>query len=177
MTRRGEVLGLTWSDVDLDAGTLRVRRTVQKLDGAFVFGEPKSARSRRILPLPVVCVDALSRQPEINRGRAKGKAQRVPGQPTDLVFVSASGQPVDPRSVNRAFDRLLVRAEVPHSRVHDLRHTCATLLLAEGASDREVMELLGHSSIGITMNTYAHVLDESKRRMATRMDGLFGGDG
>lgn len=91
--------------------------------------------------------------------------------------MSTSGQPIDPRSVNRAFDRLLTKAEVPHSRVHDLRHTCATLLLAEGASDREVMELLGHSSIGITMNTYAHVLDDSKRRMASRMDGLFGEGG
>ena len=175
--RRGEVLGLTWSDVDLDADTLRVRRTVQKLDGAFVFGEPKSARSRRVLTLPAVCIEALRRQPEINRGRATGEQRRVAGQPADLVFVSTSGQPVDPRSVNRAFDRLLVRADVPPSRVHDLRHTCATLLLSEGASDREVMELLGHSSIGITMNTYAHVLDDSKRRMASRMDGLFGGDG
>ncbi|KAA1025577.1 site-specific integrase [Pseudonocardia sp. EV170527-09] len=175
--RRGEVLGLTWSDVDLDAGTLRVRRTVQKLDGVFVFGEPKSARSRRVLTLPAVCLAALRRQPEINRGRAAGEQRRVDGQPADLVFVSTSGQPIDPRSVNRAFDRLLTKAEVPHSRVHDLRHTCATLLLAEGASDREVMELLGHSSIGITMNTYAHVLDDSKRRMASRMDGLFGEGG
>ena len=130
--RRGEVLGLTWSDVDLDAGTLRVRRTVQKLDAAFVFGEPKSARSRRVLTLPAVCVDALRRQPEINRGRGKGKPQRVPGQPSDLIFVSVSGQPVDPCSVNRAFDRLLVRAEVPHSRVHDLRHTCAPYCLPRG---------------------------------------------
>jgi integrase len=120
---------------------------------------------------------ALRRQPDINRGRVAGEQRRVAGQPKDLVFVSTSGQPVDPRSVNRAFDRLLTKAEVPHSRVHDLRHTCATLLLAEGASDREVMELLGHSSIGITMNTYAHVLDDSKRRMASRMDGLFGEGG
>ncbi len=175
--RRGEALGLAWSDIDLDGGTVRVRRTLQKLDGRFVFGEPKSARSRRVLTLPAVVVTALRRHPEITRGRATGAPVRVAGQPADLVFVSASGRPVEPRSVNLAFDRLLKRAGVPHARVHDLRHTCATLLLAEGASDREVMELLGHSSIGITMNTYAHVLDDSKRRMASRMDGLFGGDG
>ena len=76
--------------------------------------------------------------------------------------------------MNVAFDRLLARAGVPHARVHDLRDTCATLLLASGASEREVMELLGHSSIGITMNVYAHVLDESKRNTASRMDDLLG---
>ena len=172
--RRGEVLGLAWSDVDLDAGTMRVRRTVQKLDGEFVFGEPKSARSRRALTLPQVCVVALRRQPAITAERAVGPQSRVPGQPRDLIFTATSGRPVEPRSVNVAFDRLLVRAGVPHARVHDLRHTCATLLLSEGASDREVMEQLGHSSIGITMNTYAHVLDESKRRMASSMDSFFG---
>lgn len=172
--RRGEVLGLAWSDVDLDSGTMRVRRTVQKLGDVFVFGEPKSARSRRTLPLPEVCVTALHAHVGITRERADGPQTRVPVQPADLIFVTRSGRPVDPRSVNRAFGRLLARAGLPHARVHDLRHTCATLLLADGASDRDVMELLGHSSIGITMNTYAHVLDESKRRMASRMDGLFG---
>lgn len=172
--RRGEVLGLAWSDLDLDAGTMRVRRTVQKLDGAFVFGEPKSARSRRVLTLPGVCTAALRQHPQVTANRARGPQSAVPGQPADLVFVSSSGRPVEPRSVNIAMGRLLARACVPHARVHDLRHTCATLLLADGATDREVMELLGHSAIGITMNTYAHVLDESKRRMASRMDGLFG---
>lgn len=168
------MLGLAWSDVDLDAGTLRVRRTVQKLDGEFVFGEPKSARSRRVLTLPGVCVVALRKQPDINRARSQGEQRPVPEQPPDLVFVASSGKPVEPRSVNVALNRLFTRAGVPHARVHDLRHTCATLLLASGVSGREVMELLGHSSIGITMNVYGHVLDESKRRMASRMDGLFG---
>jgi integrase len=83
-------------------------------------------------------------------------------------------RPIDPRSLNKAFDRLLNRAGLTHARIHDLRHTCASLLLHEGASEREIMELLGHSSINITMNTYAHVLDDAKRRLADRMDNLFG---
>jgi integrase len=86
-----EVLGLAWSDVDLDAGTVRVRRTLQKLDGQFVFGEPKSARSRRVLTLPDVVVSALRRQPEITRSRATGAPVRVAGQPADLVSCRRPG--------------------------------------------------------------------------------------
>jgi integrase len=90
-----------------------------------------------------------------------------------LIFTTRSGRPIDPQSINKAFARLLKRAAINPSRVHDLRHTCASLLLLDGVSDREVMELLGHSSTHITMNIYAHVLDESKRRLAARIDSLF----
>jgi integrase len=98
----------------------------------------------------------------------------LPHQLPDLIFTTRTGRPIDPRSINKAFERLLKRAAINPSWVHDLRHTCASLLLLDGASDREVMELLGHSSTNITMNIYAHVLDESKRRLAARMDGLLG---
>ncbi|MDQ4105020.1 MAG: site-specific integrase [Actinomycetota bacterium] len=173
--RCGEALGLRWSDVDLGSGTMRVRRTLQKIDREFIFGEPKSRRSRRIVTLPAVCIQALQHHREITAARADvGQRHPLPHQPPDLIFITKTGRPIDPRSVNKAFERLLERAAISPSRVHDLRHTCASLLLLDGASDREVMELLGHSSTNITMNIYAHVLDESKRRLAARMDSLLG---
>jgi integrase len=175
--RRGEVLGLAWSDVDLDSGTMQVRRTLQKINGEFFFGEPKSRRSRRAVTLPMVCIHALRRHREVAAARADVvQWHPLPHQLPNLIFTTRTGRPIDPRSINKAFERLLKRAAINPSRVHDLRHTCASLLLLDGASDREVMELLGHSSTNITMNIYAHVLDESKRRLAARMDGLLGED-
>jgi integrase len=175
--RRGEALGLTWLDVDLDSGTMRVRRTLQKISGEFVFGEPKSRRSRRVVMLPTVCIHALQRHREIAATRADiGQWHPLPHQLPDLIFTTRTGRPIDPRSINKAFERILKRAAINPSRVHDLRHTCASLLLLDGASDREVMELLGHSSTNITMNIYAHVLDESKRRLAARIDNLLDED-
>jgi integrase len=175
--RRGEALGLTWADVDLESGIMRIRRTLQRINGKFVVGEPKSRRSRRIITLPTVCIHALERHREIAVARVDiNQRLPVPHQPSDLIFTTRSGRPIDPRSVNKAFARLLKRAGINPSRVHDLRHTCASLLLLDGASDREVMELLGHSSTHITMNIYAHVLNESKRRLAARMDNLLSAD-
>ncbi|RCW44688.1 site-specific recombinase XerD [Halopolyspora algeriensis] len=175
--RRGEALGLAWSDVNLATGELRVRRTVQRVKGDIVFGEPKTARSRRTLHLPEICVHALKQHRETVAERSL-PAQRNPHphQPADLIFVTRTDRVIDPRSVNRAFGTLLKQAGLEHVRVHDLRHTCATFLKMQGATDREVMEQLGHSSIGVTMNIYAHVLDDTKREMSTRMNQFLGGD-
>lgn len=170
--RRGEALGLAWSDINLATGELRVRRTVQRIKGQIVFGEPKTSRSRRTLHLPTVCIEALKRHRQIVADRASAHENPLPDQPKDLIFVTRTGRVIDPRSINRAFDALLKRAQIDHLRVHDLRHTCATFLMMEGSSGREVMEQLGHSSIGITMNVYGHVLNDAKREMASRMNRL-----
>lgn len=175
--RRGEALGLAWSDVNLTTGELRVRRTVKRIKGQLVFGEPKTTRSRRTLHLPDVCVKALRRHRQIITNRAQpARWNPLPHQPHDLIFVTTTGRAIDPRSVNRSFSSLLAKAGLEHARVHDLRHTCASYLLMEGATDREVMEQLGHSSIGVTMDIYAHVLDDAKREMSSRMNRLLGGD-
>lgn len=139
--RRGEALGLAWSDVNLTTGELRVRRTVQRVNGELVFGEPKTARSRRTLHLPEVCLQALKEHRQVVEDRAQRNPQ--PDQPQDLIFVTRTDRVIDPRSINRAFGTLLKRADLDHARVHDLRHTCATFLKMQGASDREVMEQLG----------------------------------
>jgi integrase len=171
--RRGEALAIAWSDLDMTSGVLRVRRTLQRIKGQLVFGEPKTPRSRRTLTLTAVCLNALRQHRTITAEQASAIYDPLPHQPGDLIFTTRTGRAIDPRSVNRALASLCRRAGIDPARVHDLRHTAASLLLADGASPREIMELLGH---GITMNIYAHVLDASKRALANRMDELFTGD-
>lgn len=94
----------------------------------------------------------------------------------DLVFTRPDGGPLDGTVVTHQFHRLLDRAGLEQRRFHDLRHSCATLLLAQGVSARVVMEVLGHSQIALTMNTYTHVLPELKRDAAQRMESVFSGE-
>ena len=93
-------------------------------------------------------------------------------QENGLVFPSTIGTPLEPRNVHRLFHKALERAGLPRTRFHDLRHTCATLLLVQGVPARVVMETLGHSQISLTMNTYSHVLPELQREAADQMDAL-----
>ncbi|PWU49662.1 site-specific integrase [Micromonospora globispora] len=167
--RRGELLGLRWSDVDLDAGQLWVWQTLQRVRGdGVVFGPPKSRRSRRVLTMPVVVVQALKRHRSVQaheRKLADGQWQE-----TGLVFTTATGRHVEPRNLNTAFGRLIARAGVRPIRFHDLRHTCATLLLAAGVSPRVVMDILGHSQIAVTMNIYGHVMPAMQQEAAGHID-------
>jgi len=171
--RRGEALALSWDDIDLEAGTLHVRRTVSRIKGEFVWGEPKSKRSRRSIPLPGVCVDALRAH------RVRQSAERLAVGPawqdSGLVFTTAVGTPFEGSSLLRAFHALLESAGLPKRRLHDLRHTCATLLLVQGVPARVVMETLGHSQIALTLNTYSHVLPVMQRDAADLMDAALRG--
>jgi len=170
--RRGEALGLKWSDIDLDAAVLRVRRALVYVDGDLRFVDPKSKRSRRTIPLPSVSIHALREH------RRRQAAQRLAAGPDwddeDLVFPSATGGPMDPNNLGRHFRALCDRAGIGRVRLHDLRHTCASLLLAQNVHPRVVMEILGHSGIAITMDTYSHVLPELQREAADRMDQALG---
>jgi integrase len=100
----------------------------------------------------------------------EGPLNLAAGQPDDLIFVTSSGRVVEPRNVNTMLNRVLKNAEINRTRVHDLRHTAATLLLLDGATIRDVMEQLGHASISTTGNIYGHVLDSAKQEMAKRMN-------
>lgn len=177
--RRGEVLGLTWSDIDLAAGTLRVRRNVQRIRRELLFGTPKTMRSVRTISLPKRCVLALTahkEQQEQERKVAGAKWQPVPGHPAGVVFTTVTGRVTDPRSLNRMLTVLCRDAKVRRVRVHDLRHTCASLLLAQGVDARTIMETLGHSTITMTLDTYAHVMGTTLRAAADRMDDALGPD-
>jgi integrase len=143
----------------------------RKLRSEIKFVEPKSARSRRTIVMPAVVVSALRshRKRQLEERLAIGKAWQDSG----LVFVSPIGTPLDPRNVTRAFQAMLAAApNVPRVRFHDLRHTAATLLLAQGVDPRTIMETLGHSQISLTMNTYSHVLPALQAAAAAKLDAI-----
>ncbi len=171
--RQGELLGLKWSDVDLEEpenGSLCVRRTLTRIDGGkrVVLGEPKTRKSRRTLRLTPEAVQILRRHLELQMEEIGLLGDRYGDQ--GLVFTTEAGTPVNPSNLRqRSFAPLLRRAGLPPIRFHDLRHTCATLLLAQGTHPKFVQELLGHATIAITLDTYSHVLpgmgDQTVRAM------------
>lgn len=168
--RKGEVLGLQWNDVDLERGAVTVRRELQYLDGKHqLVPYAKTQSSLRTITLPAPALEALhehrARQQE--ERRALGDAWR--GDTWNLVFTTHLGTPIGARNALRAFQRALKRAGLPHQRFHDMRHACASLLLAMGVPDHVVMNILGHSSISITKNIYAHVYPSMQREAADKM--------
>jgi integrase len=171
--RRGEVLGLRWADIDFDKQTLRITGALQRVQGKLERSEPKTRAGARTLPLPAVLVELLtSHQRHQDEERAFRGAE---WQKHDLVFPAERGTPMEPSNLHRHFKLALKRAGLPHTtRLHDLRHTCATFLIAQGVHPRVVMEILGHSQISLTMNTYGHVLPETQREATTKVADLFG---
>jgi integrase len=173
--RQAELLGLRWQDLDLDAASLSVRYALEKRDGEYGLVEPKTSKSRRTIAITAMAVAALRAH------RVRQAEERLSVGPgwtgLDLVFTTKKGQPLCGNVVCARFKRILARAGLPAQRFHDLRHCCATLLLTQGVHPRLVMEALGHSAIGVTMNTYSHVLTELKRETAVQMDALFSAAG
>jgi integrase len=166
--RLGEALGLRWSDVDLQQGQLHIRRILQRTKEGVVFGELKTPRANRTLSLPNVAISTLTshRVRQLEQRLAAGSRWSE----SDLVFTNRNGKPLDRANVRKQFHSLLESANLPKIRIHDLRHTAATLLLLQGVNPRTVMELLGHSDVTMTLNTYSHVLASLKEDAARRMD-------
>ncbi len=168
--RQGEALGLRWQDVDLELGYLRVCKQLQRVHGAPQLVEPKTARSRRTLAMPPMITKGLEQHRVRQRQERSNAGSRW--AETDLVFASTEGKPLDGTAISKGFHSLLKRAGLQQRRFHDLRHSCATLLLVQGVSPRVVMDVLGHSQIGLTMNTYSHVIPDLRRDAADRMQDL-----
>lgn len=174
--RRGEVLGLRWQDVDFGARTLKVRQAIQRIAGkltesgnsGLIAAEPKTERSRRTIAMPDVISKALKnhRVRQLEERLSAGAAWQENG----LVFPNSIGAPLDPKALHRDFKRLLSEAALPSIRLHDLRHSAASLLLAQGIPMRTIMELLGHSSITLTADTYSHLRAPAMREAADKMD-------
>jgi integrase len=168
--RQGEALGLRWDDVDFEAGTLRVRNQLQRIDQRLTLVPPKTAKSRRTLVMPAVIVEGLRahEKRQVTDKLWAGSKWTENG----LVFTNRFGGPLQARRVIGEFHSALHEAGMRHIRFHDLRHSCATLLLVQGVSPRVVMEVLGHSEIALTMNAYSHVVPELRREAAQRMQAI-----
>ncbi|CCF82364.1 site-specific integrase [Nitrolancea hollandica] len=153
---QGETLGLRWQEVDLEAGDLRVREALQRVKGKLQLVEPKTPGSRRALPVPPSVVPALR---EHRRNQLEERLVAGPlWQDSGLVFTTTIGTPLDATNVVRRYRAILDRAGLPRMRYHDLRHACASLLLAQGVELRTIMEILGHSQLSTTAEVYAYVL-------------------
>lgn len=166
--RPGEVLGLLWDDIDLDARTLRVERQIQRIKGkGLVYGPVKSKRGERTVPLPSYLVTEL----RAHRADQLQRRLEVGSHWTDTgaVFTYLDGRPVCPDEDSKRWARLLVKAGVPHQRRYDARHTAATLLLARGVPQRIVMDILGHSQIQVTAK-YQHATDPLLQAAADALD-------
>jgi len=156
--RQEELLALKWEDMDLERGVLRVQRTLTRVKGEVSLGEPKTASSRRSVKLTATAATALrehlSRQLEEIDIDCVGSLYSDAG----LVFATERGTPMNPTYLRqRSFAPLLERANLRKIRFHDLRHMCATLLLGRNINPKIVSEMLGHSSISITLDTYSHI--------------------
>lgn len=155
--REGELLGLRWDDVDFARNRVRVAMTLRIIKSAFLIEPPKSPSSRRTLPMPPYAVDALKRR-KVQQDEDMTLMGDAWLDKHNLVFTTDAGAPVRYDTLIRRFRTLIIAAGLPATtRIHDLRHTFATLLLERGVPIRVVSELLGHSSIGITLQTYGHV--------------------
>jgi integrase len=165
--RQGEILGLTWQDVDLEAGTLTVRHSLQA--GELV--ETKTDHSRRTLRLP------LPVSTELRRQRQRQSESREAARRWDVrgfVFTTANGGPLDGVNVTHELRRLLVRAGLRPMRFHDLRHAFATLQIEAGAGLFEISRALGHKDITTTADVYAHLTDAMAQQTADRMTAILG---
>lgn len=177
--RRGELLGLRWSDVDLHAGTASIRQTVivVVVDGRHEvqFGTPKTERGRRLIALDTRTVAALrtwrkvQAQERLQLGAAYHDA--------DLVFATPEGKPLHPERFSRTFGQRVALHKMRSLRLHDLRHTHATLALQQGVHPRVVQERLGHANVGITLGTYSHVNPAMDASAAETIAGAIFGTG
>lgn len=177
--RQGELLGLTWHDVSgLDGTnpTLTVRHSLARAGDGFALAEPKTSRSRRTLELAPTAARALRRQ------RTRQKEARLAAgdlwQDRDgFAFTDPIGRPLAGTDVARAHSAALARLGLPHVRFHDLRHGVASMLLAQGVPLKLVSEALGHSTIAITADSYAHLDREQRRETANAIERAIGGEG
>lgn len=168
--RRGELLGLRWRDVDLDAARCSIVQTVVDGSGKPEISKPKTERGRRSVALDAETVAALRahRKAQAAERLALGPAYQDNG----LVFCREDGAPIWPRTFSRAFERHGEAAELPVIRLHDLRHTHATLALAAGIHPKVVSERLGHSSVGITLDLYSHAVPAMQEDAAAKVAAL-----
>jgi len=168
--RRGEAIGLRWTDVDLENARLSVRRALIPINREVVVSAPKTAKGRRVIALDPGTVEVLKGQAARQLGE-----QTQPGEnwvDTGLVFTLENGEALDPESVSRYFRQAVKKSMLPQIRLHDLRHTHATLALQAGIHPKVVSERLGHATISITLGTYSHAIPAMQEEAAALIAAL-----
>ncbi|HEY0754261.1 MAG TPA: site-specific integrase [Ktedonobacteraceae bacterium] len=171
--RCGELLALHWSDIDFTNCSLQVRRTVGHFkDLGYVESEPKTAKSRRQIKLPLFVVEALMKHKAQQDEQRNKKASEWIDR--NLVFTGNEGNYISLTTLRKTFNNVLKQAGLPHMRFHDLRHSAATIMLSKGTHPKVVQEILGHSQVNITMDVYSHVLPSMQEDVTKRWDDDFG---
>jgi len=170
--RRGEALAAGWEDLDREGGQIRVRGTLSRVGGELVITEPKTDKSRRVVPIPQPVLVELRahRVRQLQERLHAGSEWRERG----LVFCSHTGTPLDPRNALRSLQTIAVRVGLPGVGLHTLRHSAASALISAGVHMKVVQEVLGHSSYAITADVYAHVGVTQQRDAAARLAEAFG---
>ena len=169
--RRSELLALRWQDIDFIFSQIYVNRSLHNLkDGSYVFTEPKSATSRRTIALPPSAILAIK---EHREKQALERAMLgIAIKDEDLVFSTMDGKPLRPNTVTRAWTKLAASAGVKVIRLHDARHTHASIMLKQGIHPKIVQERLGHASIQMTLDTYSHVAPGLQQAAAESFDRM-----
>jgi len=175
--RRGELCALRWSDLDLETGTIAIRRSVANVDGGTIEKATKTKHAQRTDHMPAFAVELLRDHKTAQLATYEqlfGELEARRRQRTGYVFARRTGEVFDPNELSRLFARLVRRHRLPHFRFHDLRHGFATLAFAAGVPLAVVSKSLGHASIGITANVYTHILTDQKREKAAVIDAYLG---
>lgn len=159
--RRGEILGLEWQNISWENSTISIQKSVNEVEGKAMVGDTKTKRSRRIIALPQLVIDNL-----------KAKREES-GDNSGFIFKTSKNTIILPRNLLRHFHSVLDRIDIPRIRFHDMRHTAATILLQQGVHPKKVQELLGHSSIVLTLDTYSHIIPTLHNETAKKMNELF----
>ena len=173
--RRGEVLGLRWQDIDFDRRRLAIRQTIISIDYQVEISEPKTARGRRSIALDSGTLTAL-RSHRVAQNQQKLKLGEA-YQDFGLVFCREDGTPIHPDRFTQMFDKHVKESGLPRIRLHDLRHTHATLALAAGIHPKVVSERLGHSTVAFTMDVYSHAIPSMEAEAAETIANLVRGSG
>jgi integrase len=170
--RRGELLALRWSDVDLEGATLRVDRSLEETNAGLRFKTPKTKHGRRTVSLPAAALEALRvhRRQQLELRMALGSGR----EPTDaLVFCSPEGAPLSPDNLSRDWRRTVRAKSLPEVTFHALRHTHASILIAQGVDILTISRRLGHGTPAVTLTVYAHLIEKVDTKAAAAIDAAF----
>lgn len=170
--RQGELIGLKWEDVDFDKKRIEVKRQIQRTDEGLVFKKTKTKAGNRVIPITDDVIRELKRQ-KIRQNEKKLALGKNYNNDVDLICSNSVGNPIDAKKIYNFFKEISREAKLPEIRFHDLRHTFATLFLECGGSIKVLQQILGHSSISVTMDTYSHVTDEMLDNAAKNIEMMY----